>query len=55
MLEITVASASVRTMESKTCGVPVKTVDNSTKPCLREKGHKDGHNPFSDTPPVQGK
>ena len=44
-----------RVEDSKTCDAPVKTVDNDTKPCLREPGHTGGHNPFSNTAPVEAK
>lgn len=37
------------------CAAPVKTVDNSIQPCIREKGHSGGHNPFSVTAPVVAK
>ncbi len=34
------------------CGVLVKTYEGVSMPCVRPKGHKDGHNPFSNTPPL---
>jgi hypothetical protein len=30
------------------CGVEVRCYDYCTRPCLRQKGHTGGHNPFSD-------
>ncbi len=35
------------------CGVEIRCVDNSRRPCLRERDHDGGHNPFSDNPPME--
>jgi hypothetical protein len=40
-----------RVKKQPICGAPVKTADQQLLPCLREKGHEGGHNPFSNTPP----
>ena len=34
------------------CGHIIVCMDNSRRPCLREPGHKNGHNPFSDSDPT---
>lgn len=35
----------------ETCGVMYKCWDFSKRPCLRDKDHTGGHNPFSNTAP----
>lgn len=40
-------NGSTKVPEHLICGEAVKTLDNTTRPCLRFKGHKGGHNPFS--------
>jgi hypothetical protein len=41
--------------EQERCGVLYKTFDNSMRPCLRDKDHEGGHNPFSNTGLVEQK
>ena len=35
--------------EKEKCGKEIKCYDYLKRPCLREKGHSGGCNPFSDT------
>jgi len=35
--------------EKPKCGHLVSCFDNTKRPCVRDKDHEGGHNPFSDT------
>lgn len=39
-------------MMNDACRKPVKCLDHILRPCLREKDHVDGHNPFSNLRPI---